>query len=190
MTRRLPTPAQDIALLLARVVTGAVLIAHGWKKLVTNGVAGTTEGFEGMGVAVAPVAAVIAIIIELLGGVLLVTGAATAVVGVVVALEMLGAALFVHASAAVFVTAGGWELVGVIGAAALALAAMVPGGSASTRPSAATGAFSPAEHIPPGGRSVLSGTPRPPPAPDASSPLRLSRLLTRAAPSVGAHRRR
>jgi putative oxidoreductase len=123
MTRRLPAPAQDIALLLARVVTGAVLIAHGWQKLVTNGVAGTTEGFEGMGVAVAPVAAVIAIIIELLGGVLLVAGAATAVVGVVVALEMLGAALFVHVSAGVFVTAGGWELVGVVGAAALALAA-------------------------------------------------------------------
>jgi putative oxidoreductase len=104
-------------------VTGVVLIAHGWQKLVTNGVAGTTEGFEGMRVVVAPVAAVIAIIIELLGGVLLVAGAATAVVGVVVALEMLGAALFVHVSAGVFATAGGWELVGVIGAAALALAA-------------------------------------------------------------------
>jgi putative oxidoreductase len=96
MTRRLPAPAQDIALLLARVVTGVVLIAHGWQKLFTNGVAGTTEGFESMGVAAGPVAAVIAIIIELLGGVLLVAGAATAVVGVVVALEMLGAALFVH----------------------------------------------------------------------------------------------
>lgn len=123
MIRRLPAPAHDIALLLARVVTGVVLIAHGWQKLVTDGVAGTAAGFEAMGVAAAPVAAVIAIVIELLGGALLVAGAATAVVGVLVALEMLGAALFVHVGAGIFVTAGGWELVGVIGAAALALAA-------------------------------------------------------------------
>ncbi|SNR40759.1 DoxX family protein [Blastococcus mobilis] len=123
MIRRLPAPAQDIALLLARVVTGVVLIAHGWQKLVTNGVAGTAEGFEAMGVPAAPVAAAIAIVIELLGGVLLVAGAATAVVGVLVALMMLGAALFVHVGAGIFATAGGWELVGAIGAAALALAA-------------------------------------------------------------------
>jgi putative oxidoreductase len=69
------------------------------------------------------VAAVIAIVIELLGGVLLVAGAATVVVGILVALEMLGAALFVHVGAGLFVTAGGRELVAVIGAAALALAA-------------------------------------------------------------------
>jgi putative oxidoreductase len=123
MIHRLPAPAQDIALLLARVVTGVVLIAHGWQKLVTNGVAGTAEGFEAMGIPAAPAAAVIATVIELVGGVLLVAGAATAVVGVLVALVMLGAALFVHVGAGIFATAGGWELVGVIGAAALALAA-------------------------------------------------------------------
>jgi len=123
MIHRLPAPAQDIALLLARVVTGVVLIAHGWQKLVTNGVAGTAEGFEAMGIPAAPAAAVIATVIELLGGILLVAGAATAVVGVLVALVMLGAALFVHVGAGIFATAGGWELVGVIGAAALALAA-------------------------------------------------------------------
>lgn len=123
MIHRLPAPAHDIALLLARVVTGVVLIAHGGHKLVTSGVAGTAEGFEGMGVPAAPVAAVIAIVVELLGGVLLVAGAATAVAGVLVALVMLGAGLFAHLGTGVFVSAGGWELVGVIGAAALALAA-------------------------------------------------------------------
>ncbi|WP_219413265.1 hypothetical protein [Pseudonocardia nigra] len=39
---------------------------------------------------------------------------ATAVVGLLVALNMLGAALFVHVGAGVFVADGGWELVGVI----------------------------------------------------------------------------
>jgi putative oxidoreductase len=123
MIRRLPTPAQDVALLLARLVIGMVLIAHGWQKLVTNGVAATADGFEGMGVPVAPVSAVIVTVIEFLGGVLLVAGAATALVGVLVALEMLGAALVVHVEAGILVSEGGWELVGAIGAAALALAA-------------------------------------------------------------------
>lgn len=123
MIRRLPTPARDTALLLARVVTGVVLVAHGWQKLVTNGVAATTDGFEGMGIPLAPVAAVFATVVELLGGVMLIAGAATALVGVLVVLDMLGAALFVHIGNGVFVAEGGWELVGVIAAVALALAA-------------------------------------------------------------------
>ena len=123
MIRRLPTPARDTALLLAPVVTGVVLVAHGWQKLVTNGVAATTDGFEGMGIPLAPVAAVFATVVELLGGVMLIAGAATALVGVLVVLDMLGAALFVHIGNGVFVAEGGWELVGVIAAVALALAA-------------------------------------------------------------------
>ena len=127
MLRCLPGPARDVALLLARLVLGVVLVAHGWQKLVTNGIAATIEGFGGMGVPAAPVSAVFATAVELLGGVLLVAGAATALVGVLVALEMLGAALLVHIGEGVFVKNGGWELVGVIGAAALALAAVGAG---------------------------------------------------------------
>jgi putative oxidoreductase len=123
MIRRLPGPAQDVALLLARLVLGVVLIAHGWQKLVVKGMDATIEGFVGMGIPAAPASAVFATAVELLGGVLLVAGAATALVGVLVALDMLGAALLVHIGAGVFVSKGGWELVGAIGAAALALAA-------------------------------------------------------------------
>jgi putative oxidoreductase len=123
MIRRLPGPAQDVALLVARLVLGVVLIAHGWQKLVTNGIDATITGFGRMGIPAAPASAVFATAVELLGGVLLVAGAATALVGVLVALNMLGAALLVHIGEGVFVRDGGWELVGVIGAAALALAA-------------------------------------------------------------------
>ena len=38
-----------------------------------------------------------------------------------------GAAVFVHAKNGIFIADGGWELVGVIGACLLALAAMGPG---------------------------------------------------------------
>jgi putative oxidoreductase len=66
---------------------------------------------------------VFVIAVELLGGVLIVVGAATALVGVLVALEMLGAVLFVHIGSGVFVSEGGWELAGLVGVSALALAA-------------------------------------------------------------------
>jgi len=127
MIRTLPPSVRDAALLLARVVLGVVLVAHGWQKVVTNGLGATAEGFAGMGIPMAPVAAVFAGVVELVGGALLVVGAATALVGVLVVIDMIGAALFVHVANGVFAGAGGWELVGVIGALALVLAAVGAG---------------------------------------------------------------
>jgi putative oxidoreductase len=127
MIRALPGPARDIALLLVRLVLGVVLIAHGWQKLMTKGIDATTEGFAAIGIPAAPVAAVFVIVVEVLGGILVVVGAATALVGVLVALEMLGAVLFVHIGSGVFVSEGGWELAGLVGASALALAAVGSG---------------------------------------------------------------
>jgi putative oxidoreductase len=123
MIRALSGPARDVALLLARLVLGVVLIAHGWQKLMTKGIGATTEGFVENGIPAAPASAVFVIVVELLGGILVVVGAATALVGVLVALVMLGAVLFVHLGSGVFVSDGGWELAGLVGASALALAA-------------------------------------------------------------------
>ena len=123
MIRALPGPARDVALLLVRLVLGVVLVAHGWQKLMTKGIGATTEGFVEMGIPAAPVSAVFVVAVELLGGILIVLGAATALVGVLVALVMLGAVLFVHIGSGVFVSNGGWELAGLVGASALALAA-------------------------------------------------------------------
>ena len=123
MVRSLPGQVRDAALLVARVVLGVVLITHGWQKVVDNGIGGTAAAFTKMGVPVPPVSATFAAVVELGGGILLVAGAATAVVGLLVVVDMLGAALFVHLPNGVFVQGGGWELVGVIAVAALALAA-------------------------------------------------------------------
>jgi putative oxidoreductase len=125
--RTLPPSVRDGALLVARLLLGVVLIAHGWQKVVTNGLGATTEAFTGMGVPVAPVSAAYAGIVELVGGALLLVGAATAVVGVLVVLDMLGAALLVHVGNGVMASDGGWELVGMIGATALVLAAVGAG---------------------------------------------------------------
>jgi putative oxidoreductase len=125
--RTLPPSVRDGALLVARLVLGVVLIAHGWQKVFTWGMGGTAQAFTGMGVPAAPVSAAYAAIVELVGGALLLVGAATAVVSVLVVLDMLGAALLVHVGNGVMVSDGGWELVGVIGAAALVLAAVGAG---------------------------------------------------------------
>jgi putative oxidoreductase len=125
--RTLPPTVRDGALLVARLLLGVVLIAHGWQKVVTNGLGATAEGFGRMGVPLAPVSAAYAGIVELVGGALLLVGAATALVGVLVVLDMLGAALLVHVGNGVMASDGGWELVGMIGAVALVLAAVGAG---------------------------------------------------------------
>jgi putative oxidoreductase len=125
--RTLPPSVRDAALLVARLLLGVVLIAHGWQKVFTFGLGGTAQAFTGMGVPLAPVSAAYAGIVELVGGALILVGAATALVGVLVVLDMLGAALLVHVMNGVMVSDGGWELVGVIGALALVLAAVGAG---------------------------------------------------------------
>ena len=118
---------KDLAVLVARVAIGVVLIAHGAQKFFTFGIAGTTDSFAGMGVPAPQAAALFAAVVELVGGAALVLGAATAVFGLLVMLNMLGALVLVHVGNGVFVDQGGFELVAALGAGALLLAATGPG---------------------------------------------------------------
>lgn len=124
--RPLPAPFSDVALLATRVLVGVVLVAHGLQKL-GKGVGGAAEGFAGMGVPLPTLSALFVMAVEVLGGVLLIAGAVTTVAGLATVVAMAGAFVFAHFGATVFVTDGGWELVGVIAAGALALAAAGPG---------------------------------------------------------------
>ncbi|WP_311558537.1 DoxX family protein [Pseudonocardia charpentierae] len=119
--------ARDALLLVARVLLGVVLIAHGWQKFATYGIAGTAGSFAQMGIPLPAVAAAFAAVVELAGGAALLLGAATVVAGALVVLDMLGAFLLVHVGNGVFVTDGGFELVWAIAAAALVLIAVGPG---------------------------------------------------------------
>ena len=114
-------PARDALLLVARVLIGIVLIAHGWQKFATYGIGGVTASFAQMGVPLPAVAAVFAAVVELAGGAALLLGAATVIAGALVVLDMLGAFLLVHIGNGVFVTDNGFELVGAIAATALVL---------------------------------------------------------------------
>ena len=123
----LPAPARDLALLIARIGLGVVFIAHGWQKLVTNGVDGTAGFFASVGVPLPTVSAWFATLVELVGGGLLVLGLAVPVAGLLLAVDMIGAWLFVHRGSGVFVADGGWELVLALGVGSLVLAAVGAG---------------------------------------------------------------
>jgi putative oxidoreductase len=127
LNRPLPAPFRDIALLIGRIVLGVVLFAHGWQKLMINGIAGTYGQFEKLGIPLAIVSASFTSFVEFVGGALLIAGALTTTVIALDLVVMVGAAGFVHLTHGIFAQNGGWELVGVIVAAELALAATGPG---------------------------------------------------------------
>ncbi|WP_370289769.1 DoxX family protein [Nocardioides sp.] len=127
LTSPAPALAQDAALLLLRLATGVALIAHGWQKAVTDGPTSTAAGFERLGIPLAELSAWFAIVVEVGGGVLLLLGLLTPLVGLLVAAVMAGAFWFVHRGTEVLVAEGGWEYVAVLGGIALVLAAVGPG---------------------------------------------------------------
>lgn len=118
---RPPAIVRDIALLITRILLGVILMAHGWQKFSTWGLSGTAASFEQMGAPVPQLSAAVAATVELVGGLALILGIATPAVALLAALNMLGAYLIAHTGAGIFVKDGGWELVGAIGTAALAL---------------------------------------------------------------------
>lgn len=127
LNRPLPAPASDIGLLLARIVLGVVMFAHGYQKMLINGIGRTTDGFENLSIPLAIVSASFVTLVEFAGGVLMIVGALTTLVCVLMSVVMVGAAVFVHIPKGIFLATGGWELVGVITVGLLVLAAWGPG---------------------------------------------------------------
>ncbi|SCX23563.1 DoxX family protein [Corynebacterium jeikeium] len=114
---------KDVCITISRILVGIVLIAHGWQKYDSWTINGTAQSFESMGVPWPDATAQIATYFELAAGVLLILGLLVRVVGPLLFIQMAFAFGFAHWGKGVFVADGGWELVGVLGAAGLALAA-------------------------------------------------------------------
>ncbi|MDF3049218.1 MAG: hypothetical protein K0R87_856 [Pseudonocardia sp.] len=127
MNRALPTPAGDVALVLARLILGTIMFAHGYQKLFINGLGRTTQGFENLSIPVAIVSASYVTVVELVGSVLVLAGALITVVAACYLIVMVGAAVFVHIPHGIFAADNGWELVGAIAALLLVLATAGPG---------------------------------------------------------------
>lgn len=111
----------DAGLALLRIVTGAVFLAHGAQKLFTYGLAAATEGFTKMGVPLPGITGPLVSGLEFFGGIALILGVLTRLAGLGLAIDMLGAIVFVHLAGGFFAPKG-VEFVLTLFAAAATLA--------------------------------------------------------------------
>ncbi|MCZ4497284.1 MAG: DoxX [Thermoleophilia bacterium] len=116
----------DIALLILRIVFGVSLAAHGAQKLFGwwdgPGLAGFAGWLESMGVRGAKVAALIAGLVEFVGGIAFAAGLLTPLVALGIVVVMTTAVLNVHLKAGFFNGSGGWEYNLAIATVAVAVA--------------------------------------------------------------------
>lgn len=117
---------QSLAPFVLRVATGLIFAFHGWQKL-----AGGTEGLAGflgsLGFPAPMLMAVILIVAELVGGIMLILGVFTHWVAKILAFVAIVAWLTVHTSNGFFVSEGGYEFIMLIFAATVSLAITGPG---------------------------------------------------------------
>lgn len=121
----------DTGLLLARLVFGLLMAAHGTQKLFGwfggYGLAGTAGFFESLGFRPGRPFALAAALAELTGGLLLVLGFLTPIGALLVVSVMVVAAVTVHWSNGLFAATNGVEVVLLYAALAAALAFTGPG---------------------------------------------------------------
>lgn len=123
------TAAENGALLLGRILLSAIFISGGWAKLI--GAAGTQAYFAKMGLPLPEVAWVIAVVVELGGGLAILFGLLTRFAGIVMAIWCVATALVAHTNFADraqeinfyknMAMTGGFLYVAVLGAGAWSL---------------------------------------------------------------------
>jgi putative oxidoreductase len=118
-----------VGLALLRIALGIAFLVHGWSKL-SGGMDGVAGFFASLGIPAAALVAWIVMIVELVGGILLIVGFLTQIVGILLALDMLGAIIFAFLGrGAPFIEQGSisWEKELIFGIAALCIALAGPG---------------------------------------------------------------
>lgn len=122
--------AADVALLLLRVATGAVFLAHGLNHIFGGGrIAGTARWFQSLGMRPGIVHAWLASVTEVVAGALLVVGLLTPLAGAAVVGVMLVAWITNHRKNGFFIfrPGEGWEYVMTLTVVGLVLAMLGPG---------------------------------------------------------------
>jgi putative oxidoreductase len=114
---------RSVSFLIGRVVIGLIFLVHGWSKFTgAGGISATTESFRQIGVPLPGVAGPGIAVLEVIGGLAFILGAALPLFGVLLTLDMLGAILFVHGEHGFWANDGGYEYVLALAAASLMVA--------------------------------------------------------------------
>jgi putative oxidoreductase len=117
---REPHAGASAGLLVLRLVVGVTFLLHGIDKL--GDMSGTEQFFASLDIPAPGLMAPVVAVIETVGGVLLIVGLATPLIGLALAGDMLVALLTAHVDQGFFVDEGGFELVLLLGGASLAIA--------------------------------------------------------------------
>ena len=115
-----------LGLTLVRIIVGVVFVVHGSQKLFVFGLGGITAFFTQAGIPLPAIAAPVVTFVELLGGIALILGVFTRIAAILLAIDMMGAILFVHGKAGFFLPTG-FEYALTLLVANIALAVGGPG---------------------------------------------------------------
>lgn len=121
-----PPQRMALGLTILRIVVGIVFIVHGAQKLFVFGMGGVTAAFAQMHIPLPMIAAPGVAILEFVGGIALVLGLFTRIFAILLAIEMLGAIVFVHGRNGFFLPMG-FEFALTLLGAFVALAVAGPG---------------------------------------------------------------
>jgi putative oxidoreductase len=123
--------SQSGGLTVLRIVVGIVFAMHGYQKIHVFHLQGVTGMLSHLGIPLPAVFAVILTVVELVGGILLISGLATRIPSVLLAIDMLVALITVHMHHGFFAQTGGIELPLTLLGAVICLA--LSGGGAFSR---------------------------------------------------------
>jgi putative oxidoreductase len=111
----------ELAVSVVRITVGVIFAMHGGQKLFSYGLDGVIGFFGQLGIPMPTLLGPVVAVLEFFGGLALVIGLLTRFVALGLAVEMLGAFVFVHRAAGFFLPKG-YEFVLTLFGATLALA--------------------------------------------------------------------